>query len=433
MDQITLQVLLGHNPWLIDEGAWGDTPAIHLPELYVQRKPVSSLHLQNDRINLVVGPRQSGKSTFIWHQLSSSVAPCLTVNCEERLCRELCKSPAIFLHEIEQITNKMPGLFFEEVQHLEEAGLFLKGLVDLKPGVPIYVTGSASYHLRSKTRESLAGRSARISILPFGILELGDEDLPPLLAEQKALRTWDDLLTWGGYPEVVLNSEKRRILAHLVEAFILRDASDLYKIRRPDAFRKLLSLVASQIGNLVNYSNLAEIVGVSVNTVIEYLNLMAESHLIKLVTPFFGGKRAEIKSTPKIYFLDNGVRNILFGGFAAVDERPDIGPLTENLVLTELCKNTNPLLDTIMYWRSSSGAEVDFVVRRPNELIAMEVKAGELKRPKISRSLRSFIEAYQPDRVYVVNRSREEIVDINGSEVIFKRHIEIPSIFRGEV
>ncbi len=429
MNTITLQVLRGHNPWLLDRKAWRQTVVKHLPDPFVPRKTLQSPMPPKNKICLVVGPRQAGKSTLIWHNLGTSSEPFLLINCEEQSCRELCRSPSLFLNDIGKIADPLPGFFFEEIQHLDEAGLFLKGLADLKPDVPIFVTGSASYHLRSKTRESLAGRSIRIQLLPFGLSELYPENLPALLAEEEAYHIWDELLIWGGYPEVVLNSEKQSLLARLVEAFILRDASDLYKIKRPDVFRKLLSLAASQVGNLVNYSKLAENVGVSVNTIVDYLNLMVESHLIKLIPPFVGGKRAELTSVPKIYFLDNGLRNTLFGGFTQGDERGDIGALTENLVLSELCKNTNPLLDSIMYWRSKSAAEVDFVVRTQNRLLAFEVKSGELVRPSISRSLRSFIAAYQPDRTVVLNRSLEDTMDVNGSKIEFKRHINLPSVF----
>jgi len=427
MDQITLQVLLGHNPWLLDKNVWQDTISRHLPDRYIPRHLVSPLECINNKINLIVGPRQSGKSTLIWHHLSTSSQPFLLINCEESSCRELCKSPALFLTSVKDIASPLPGLFFEEIQHLPEAALFLKGLVDLKPNVPIFVTGSANYHLKSKTRESLAGRAVRHHLLPFGMTELWPENLPRLISEEKAATNWKELLIWGGYPEVVLNQNKQAILAQLVEAFVLRDAADIYKIKRPDAFRKLLSLAASQIGNLVNFSSWAENTGISVNTVIEYVNLMAESHLVKLVPPFVGGKRAEVTSTPKIFFLDNGLRNLVFGGFASENQRGDFGALTENLVFTELCKNTNPLLDTILYWRSSSGAEVDFVIRTTGKLIAVEVKAGELKRPKVSRSLRSFIQAYRPDKVFIFNESLVDSIKIEGIDVIFDRLIHIPS------
>lgn len=225
----------------------------------------------------------------------------------------------------------------------------------------------------------------------------------------------------AGYPEVVLHNDKERILARLVEAFVLRDASDLYQIRRPDAFRRLLSPAASQIGNMVNFSNWAETLAVSVNTVIEYVNLLGESHVVKLVYPFVGGKRAEITSTPKIFFLDNGLRNLLFGGFAHADGRADRGALTENLVLCELCKHTDPLLHTISFWRSTSGAEVDFVVRTQEKLLAVEVKAGPLKRPRVSRSLRSFVQAYHPDIALILNDTLVDSMEIEGRPVVFDK------------
>ncbi len=421
MDQVTFQVLARHNPWLLDRSSWPDTARSHLPARFVPRHLHTPLQCANNKICLLVGPRQSGKSTLIWHHLADLPEPFLLINCEEHSCRQLCTSPALFLNSVDEIARPVPGLFFEEIQHLQEAGLFLKGLVDLTPGVPIYVTGSSSYHLRSKTRESLAGRASRHLLLPFGMAELWPSGLPPLIEEETARHAWEDLLLWGGYPEVVLKKDKEKILAQLVEAFVLRDASDLYRIRRPDAFRKLLSLAASQIGNLVNFSNWAENLAISVNTVIEYVNLLEESHVLKLVQPFVGGKRAEITSTPKVFFLDNGLRNLLFGGFAPIKQRADCGALTENLVFAELCKHTHPLLHTISFWRSSSGAEVDFVVRTQNRLFAVEVKAGSLSRPKVSRSLRSFIAAYRPDTVLILNDTLVDSLEIQGCPIIFEK------------
>ena len=213
----------------------------------------------------------------------------------------------------------------------------------------------------------------------------------------------------------------------MVEAFILRDASDLYRIKNPQAFRRLLGLAASQIGDLANFSNLAEVLGISVNTVAQYLSILEESHIIQLVKPYVGGKRAEITSRPKIYFMDNGLRNALFGGFTPIENRSDMGKLMENLVFTELCKYTNPLLDTIHFWRSSSQAEVDFVLVREGWLMAVEVKASRMKKPKVSRSLRSFIDAYKPQRVLVVNNALREKFMINDTPINFILGTELKS------
>jgi predicted AAA+ superfamily ATPase len=426
MDPITFQVLLGHNQWLQASEKWPETALKRLPEHYVTRALSAAFRSEKNKVHLVIGPRQSGKSTLIWHHLSTQSDPFLLINCEEQSCRNLCESPALFLKEIQEIIAWRPGLFFEEIQHLPDAGLFLKGLVDLKPDVPIFATGSASYHLKSKTRESLAGLAVRHYLLPFGLAELSPEDAPPFLLEQKKDALLRDIVLWGGYPEVYLSKNRQAVLAQLVEAFVLRDASDVYKIKRPDAFRKLLSLAASQIGNLVNLSNWAANSGVSVTTVTEYVNIMAESHIVKLVRPFVGGKRAEITSTPKIYFLDNGLRNFLFGGFTPLDQRADFGALMENLVLSELCKHTHPLLDSILYWRSTSGAEVDFIIRKSESLSAIEVKIGRLKRPGITKSLRSFIHAYRPDNVIVFNDALQERIGFEETTILFDTLTHLP-------
>jgi predicted AAA+ superfamily ATPase len=232
-------------------------------------------------------------------------------------------------------------------------------------------------------------------------------------------RIWEQLLLWGGYPEVFLSQEKQAVLSRLVESFILRDASDLYNIKNPQAFRRLLGLSASQTGDLTNLSSWAEVLGISVNTVSQYLSILEESHVIRLVPPYVGGKRAEITSRPKIYFLDNGLRNFLFGGFTPLESRADLGKLSENLVFSELCKYSEPLLDSIHFWRSSSQAEVDFVLVKGNALIALEVKAAAMKTPKITRSLRSFIQAYEPAKVLVVNASLQEEFIVDSTPVCF--------------
>jgi predicted AAA+ superfamily ATPase len=222
----------------------------------------------------------------------------------------------------------------------------------------------------------------------------------------------------GGYPPVVLSEMPQNELTTLVESFVVKDASDRFRIRNIPAFRKILEMAASQIGNLCNYSEWAQVAGISVESTRDYTSLLVNAHVIKLVPPFVGGKRAEITSTPKVFFLDNGVRNRLFGGFSPLQRRSDHGALIENYVFTELVKSINPLLDEVRFWRSKSGAEVDFVVNRSGEIEAWEVKAGNA-RGRISRSARSFIDAYKPAEFYVVNSSVHEALKIGETTVRF--------------
>ncbi|MDY6950220.1 MAG: ATP-binding protein [Thermodesulfobacteriota bacterium] len=378
--------------------------------------------------SLVIGPRQAGKSTLMWQTISNQPSPVLYCNCEEPSIRELCLSPALFIQDIERLAPQANGLFFDEIQHLTEAGLFLKGLIDLKTEMTILATGSSSYHLRSKTRESLAGRARRYQLLPFSLAEVLPSDRSLIVQRMETETVLEESLLWGGYPEVFLSRDKENVLGRLVEAFVLREASDLYAIKNPQAFRRLLSLVASQVGDLVNLSNWSEILGVSVNTVGQYLSILEEGHIIRLVRPYVGGKRAEITSRPKVYFIDNGLRNFLFGGFAPLQTRPDRGKLVENYVFSELCKYTNPLLDAIYFWRSKSQAEVDFVLLRGNEMVVVEAKSAALKKPRLTRSLQSFIQAYSPPKVIVVNAALQEELWFHDTKVIFVLMQDIKSL-----
>ncbi len=222
----------------------------------------------------------------------------------------------------------------------------------------------------------------------------------------------------GGYPQAWLNDTPHAILTELVNAFIIRDASDLFKIAKPEAFRRLLRLVAGQIAQLVNYAEWASILGISRDTVASYLNILAEGHVIHTLSPFAGGKRSELTGRPKLYFVDNGIRNHQAGELGPIDELSNIGPMLENWVLTELIK-TLPSEDSLHFWRSTSGTEVDFVINRRDHLIAIEVKAQAMTKPRLPRACRSFIDAYQPQRLLIINRSLNHSEQIGQTKVIW--------------
>jgi predicted AAA+ superfamily ATPase len=400
-------ILMRDNPWLEDRARLEDWLSARLPEIYIPRQTVKRARKrwsEPDRAHLVIGPRQAGKSTTIWRHLADEGQPVLFIDCEQSLVREWCQSAPLFLGDLDGLLTSRAALFFEEVQHLEDAGLLLKGLVDRRPGVPILVTGSSSFHLRSRTRESLAGRASRTRLFPFTFAEvlwdLSGE--PELLRNRHTDERFHRHLVFGGYPAVWLSEDPEIVLTDLVEAIILRDASDLFRIDRPDAFRRLLRLAATQVGSLINLSEWASIVGISRDTVASYIEILESSHVVKAVPPFAGGRRSELTRTPKIFLVDNGVRNRLLHDFKPLEERIDKGAMFENWVFTELWKQM-PDGATLHFWRSTSGAEVDFVIARGETLVGVEVKTASLRRRPLPRATRSFLQAYSPQELLVVN------------------------------
>ena len=375
----------------------------------------------------MVGPRQAGKSTWIRKILAKLNEPVLMLHGEEPSVRALALSPALALDTLKGALQPSTVLFFEEAQHLDNAPLFIKGLVDLEPQRRIVVTGSSSFALMGRTRESLAGRARRQLFLPFSLQEVASDlptELLPALREVRLRELWERLVIVGGYPDAWLAAQPPMVLHHLVEAFVLKDTSDLHTIERPRVFRKLLELAAADIGNLVNIAEWAAVAQASRTAVNRYLDIAEEAHILRLVRPFVGGRRKELTGRPKVFFLDNGLRNAVFGGFADGSRRPDRGALWENAVFGELMKRLR-LLDEVFYWRSQNGAEVDFVIRRQQRLLAIEVKAGALRQPTLPRAARSFLTAYRPDCLAILNASLHQDVEEEGVSVLFRRPWEL--------
>jgi len=423
MDQNILKTLLIYNPWLKNPDIWLDAVAQHLPPAlghpYLKRfADHMSQWPQKKKVNLVVGPRQCGKSTLIWHTLSNMTPNVVYVNANELILREWCTSPALLLEDLKGLIDTPEALFLEEVQYIENSGLFLKGLVDLHPGFSIFATGSSSFHLHDMRRESLAGRAERLQLFPFSLNEWRQAQVSrsSSIVEQFTMEQLLRMLVFGSYPEVCFAEQPESLLNRLVEAFVIRDASDTFRIQYVSKFRKLMTLMAVQIGNLVNFSALASDTGLNVKTVENYSYILQESGIIKLIPPFVGGKRAEIKSAPKLFFVDNGIRNLLVNQFNDFEIRADKGALFENWVFSELLKHAS-YNDQLYYWRSKAGAEVDFIRQQGADIDCFEAKAGNLKGPTLSRSARSFIEAYQPRTFYIVN------LNFRAQDTIEKTHL----------
>ena len=435
MDRDLQTILLRDNPWIENPGSLGRWFSSRLPETFIPRHILETAEgrwRETDRAHLVAGPRQAGKSTAIWAHLEAVGEPALFIDCEQSLVQHWCRSAPLFLADLEQIAPRPPvTLFFEEAQHLENAGLFLKGIVDRGLGAPVLVTGSSSFHLGAKVRESLAGRATRERLLPLSLSEVShDLDGIPGLARSRALEErLERHLIYGGYPDVWLGASPEALLTDLVEAIILRDASDLLRIARPDAFRRLLRLAAGQAGNLVNLSEWASILGISRDTVASYIEILEASHVVAMVPPYAGGRRSELTKTPKIFIIDNGIRNHLVHNFQRPADRVDSGPTVENWVFGELRKSL-PLELDLHFWRSTSKAEVDFVIDTGSAIVGLEVKAGAMGRPSVPRSARSFIEAYRPKQFLIVSTDRFDPERIDGTEVSWITPDEVASTIR---
>jgi len=415
---------IGHlNPWLLNPADADKTISRFFPPDYVNRT-LESVTTFTNRAFMIVGPRQAGKSTLIWHQLKKYLPDILFLNMEDPLLRSTDFNVAEFVSNFQEEFSFIKAIFIDEVQHMEEAGLFIKGLVDSKLNIPIWVSGSSSFDLRSKTRESLAGRAIRSRLLPFSLVELLKHHKPANSFQKAQFCNIAILhqLLFGSYPAVYMTptaEHKKLFLSDLVDALILRDASDLFKIKRIDAFRKLLVLLAKQVGDVVNISEIASLCGIDSGTVNSYIEILDESHIVKKVRPFAHGKRREIIGASKVFFIDNGIRNQLLNAFSAdMELRTDKGKLWENWVFSEMYKML-PFQSEVKFWRSKSKAEVDFVIEYAGKIYALEVKSTELKKPIIGKSIHSFLSAYPVERLAILNMSLDLSMDLYQTQIDF--------------
>jgi len=389
--------ILQQNPWLVDPARFDAEVRRRLPGRFVPRRVDLAGFSDRSRAKLIVGPRQSGKSTLVWSLLAGRPAgQVLYLDGEEPTVQAWSGSAVQFISDVGSGLQGVRTVFIDEAQRLPEAGIFVKGIIDARRDLDVFVTGSSAFHLASRTGESLAGRAVRRVLLPLSVDELADRTTSPnpLVWEEEAARICARQQVYGAYPAVWASADPEPLLFDLVEALVVRDVSDRFRIQRPDVFRRLLQLAAGQIGQMVNLAEWAALLGIAASTVREHLALLEEAWILKLLPAFAGGRRREITSAPRVHYYDLGIRNALLGAFSQdLGVRPDRGALAEGWVFGELAKNVPPSW-LVYYWRAKGGAEMDFIVCRGDRLVAVEVKAGG--RPTTSRSVRSFIEAYRP-------------------------------------
>ena len=310
-------------------------------------------------------------------------------------------------------------VFIDEVQRLENPGLFLKAVHDLGLPVKLFVSGSSSLEMRSRVRESLSGRKRMI--------RLGGLTWREYKRAVSDDSDWRDFLVYGGYPAVVLAAspvDKRRLLLESYKSYLDRDIDSFLRVDRMDVFKELIRLLAFQAGSLVNLNEFANTLRVSRDLVRRYLSYLEETFVLRRLNPFARNARKEVTKMPKVFFTDLGWRNLVSAGFVSWESRSDRGEILETAVGHRL-RERYPLAE-IRFWRSQAKAEVDFVVDDGGRLVAFEVKAARLSRPVLSRSLRSFLKAYRPESATVVNLSLDEEVTAEGVPV---RFVSVPEVF----
>jgi len=362
-------------------------------------------NLEKDEVLLIVGARQVGKTTLL-HQIldilknQGEITHFLNLEDPDYLAL-LNRSPKNLLKIFSFNLNRRNYLFVDEVQYLDNPSNFLKFYFDeYKNKIKIVASGSSAFYLDKKFKDSLAGRKKIFHLYGLSFREFlrfrNEDDLNQkdwqnlaLADKEKIILLYYEYLSFGGYPRVVLspdNEDKKEILRDIAYSYIKKDIYEA-NIRQDEIFYRLFKILASQVGNLVNSSEIASTLGVSRSAIDNYLYVMQKSFHVTLIKPFFRNIRKELTRMPKIYFMDLGLRNFFKDNFSPYQMREDKGALLENALFRQFLGKFN--LEQIKFWRTIQKKEVDFVI---NEELAYEVKS-QLKNVDI-KDYQLFLQSY---------------------------------------
>lgn len=337
---------------------------------------------ETNKIVLLLGARQVGKTTLI----ESLIKPGdLFINCD--LENHLEKINTTSFEKLQKNLNGVKRLFLDEAQNLDNPGLTLKILYDNFKEIRILATGSSSFELKNRLSDALTGRYLDFELLPLSLSEVSNKENYKYFL--------NDLMLFGGFPEIFLEKSstfKSELLDKIIESYLFKDILTFNRIRNSQAITELTQALAYQIGSEINENELSNRLKIDRKTVVSYLDILEKSFVIRRVYPYSKNPRREIGRRYKVYFYDLGLRNALIGDFNPLNIRQDVGALWENFLFIERYKkiNNHNIRTKQYFWRSYTGAEVDYIEDHP--LSAFEFKySGK----NISRGSKAFETAYK--------------------------------------
>lgn len=354
-------------------------------EKYVERD-IDLRRINNNLINVIIGPRRSGKSFFVIHVLNKMGSFGYANFDDERLVE--VKDYDEIVNTIDSIYNNPKYLLFDEIQNLEKWELFVNRLQ--RQGHNLVITGSNSKLLSKELATHLTGRHSLTNVSPFSFhesLKLEDKELTGNEIKTKLF----SYVTQGGYPEPLIKKlDHKDYLSTLFASIIYKDIVKRFRVRSVQAIEDLATYMISNIAKEFSYNTLTKVTKCkSVHTVEKYLNYLEEAFIFFKLNRFSFKVKEQMASNKKIYCVDNG-----FISAKAFKFSPDMGQLYENVVAIELKKLEMDGVANIYFWKSKQQEEVDFVVKqglKVTHLIQVCFDVSDVKTKE--REIRALIKA----------------------------------------
>jgi len=413
---------------------------------YVHRLLLDKLKkgFRNNRIIIIIGSRQVGKTTLMNMYRSSSIPTtyqCFYLNLEDVNSLNACQnidSLRTYLQDSGlDIKKHKAFLIIDEFHYIKNATKLFKVIYDLFPKIKILASGSSSIEIQKHLKESLVGRKKVYNLYPLSFEEflrfrnedecnryakLGLDNASSVLIEMYTKDYLKEYLLFGGYPKVALlrsKTEKIEELQDIYNSYIQKDIKSLIKGEDISAYNNLLKVLSSQIGNLLNVNELSNTLKISRRQILKYLNVLEQTFIVNLLSPFYSNKRTEISKMPKLYLMDSGIANFSLGNFGRIDYRPNLDSYIENFVFCEIMKY-KPVQYQAFFWRTKLGTEIDFILEGNDELIPVEVKWQNNVSTIIPRSLVSFFKSHKNiKKAIIVNKDFCQKIRWQGKNIYF--------------
>lgn len=382
----------------------------------IERKIVRTIskYINTDDIIVLHGARQVGKTSIMRLIYDRIKKAKYFFDLEDSRFLSICNGGIdeilAYLRQKGIIKNESDKcfIFIDEVQYLENPLSLLKLFCDHHKNVKLVVSGSSSFDIRKKFKDSLVGRTVSFEIFPLDFEEFllfrGEkidlsEKITNTALTAKLTALYKEFALYGGYPKIALTSDteiRETYIQQIIDTYIRKDIRDLANVKNIDRFNKLIQVLASQSGNLLNISELADTTRLARQTVEEYLFILEATFVIRLVHPYYNNIRSELFKMPKIFFYDTGILSMLCLKMLPMEIT---GNIFETSVFSELVKKYKK--ENVMFWRTQSKKELDFVVRDRFNIIPVEAKINNVAFS--SSATRYFTEKYDIEQSYCIS------------------------------
>ena len=326
---------------------------------------------------VLLGLRQVGKTTLINTCLEGK--DFLLLNGDDPEIRNLLENTGV--SKLRLIIGKNTLIFIDEAQRIKDIGLIAKMIIDQFKEVQLIVSGSSALEINQSTQEPLTGRKFEYQLFPISWEEFENHE-----GYLEANTQLEERLIYGMYPDVLNNrSDAGEILKQLTTSYLYKDVLSITGIKKPELLDKLLKALALQIGSEVSYNELANLLQIDKTTVSKYIDLLEKAYIVFRLNSYCSNQRNEIKNNRKIYFYDNGIRNIIINNLNPLELRTDKGALWENFLISERIKlqQYNQLYTNNYFWRTVQKQEIDFVEETNGQVTAYEFKWNSKGKAKI--------------------------------------------------